>query len=228
MVAEAAATASRVVDELDARGAPVALVARVGTDLSKQGQHYSHVGFVLRDHADGRWTVVHLLNRCGTARSALYAQGLVNYFADSLHNHDVGIFWLRPELAAEVVVALGHPSLVHEPRYNLIARYDNRHTQNSTAWVLDTIGVALGGKNRQDAQRLVRANGFRPDVVHVSYGKRIAGGLFAANLDFTDHPIGTRLKGDYPVVTADSIFRWLDDRGWVAASSEWRGSVSPE
>lgn len=71
-VAAAAETAMRVVAELDRAEAPV---ARVGTDLSKQGLVYSHVGFALRDHADERWTVLHLLNECGTDRSSLHAQG---------------------------------------------------------------------------------------------------------------------------------------------------------
>ena len=54
--------AQRVSDTLDASGAEVALIARSGQDLSKYGLRYSHLGFVVRDHPDGPWTVVHELN----------------------------------------------------------------------------------------------------------------------------------------------------------------------
>lgn len=219
-IAHAADTALRVVHALDARNASVALLARAGTDLSKHGLRYSHVAFVLRDHPDGRWSVVHLLNRCGTAYSGVYVQGLVNFFADGLVNQDYRIVWLRQDLADALVAALRRPKRVHEVHYNLIARFDSDQTQNSTAWVLDMLGVALGADTRHEAQQLVASLGHRPDLLHVSYAKRIMGGLFAANVDFTDHPIPTRLKGRYPVVTVRSIFRWLEERDFVAASEE--------
>lgn len=92
-VADAARTALLAAQQLDEVDAPVALIARVGTDLSKQGTVYSHAGFAVRDHAEGRWTVVHLLNECGSDRSGLYAQGLVNFFADDLVNEDLRIVW---------------------------------------------------------------------------------------------------------------------------------------
>lgn len=69
-IADAAATALMVVAALDDRNAPVAMVSRVGTDLSKHGLRYSHAGFAVRDHRDGRWTVVHLLNDCSSDGSA--------------------------------------------------------------------------------------------------------------------------------------------------------------
>jgi hypothetical protein len=49
-------------------GRQVALITRVGQDLSRYGQRYSHMAYVWRDHPKGRWTVVHELNQCGTAQ----------------------------------------------------------------------------------------------------------------------------------------------------------------
>ena len=123
-LSDATTTAMRVLAALEDTDAPVALVARVGTDLSKHGLIYSHVGFALRDHDDGRWTVLHLLNECGTARSALYAQGLVNFFSDDLVNQDARIVWLQPALAQRLANHLrGLPlNALHERAYNLIAR----------------------------------------------------------------------------------------------------------
>ena len=61
----------------------VVLIARVGQDLAKYGLTYSHMAFAVREHPAGAWSVVHKLNRCGTAESALYDEGLVNFFADA-------------------------------------------------------------------------------------------------------------------------------------------------
>lgn len=50
--------ARKVADKLDDSGAQVALVARVGQDLSKYKLRFSHLGFVVRNHPDGKWSVV--------------------------------------------------------------------------------------------------------------------------------------------------------------------------
>lgn len=227
-LADAAATAMRVVTALDEADAPVALVARVGTDLSKHGLVYSHIGFVLRDHADGRWTVLHLLNECGTARSALHAQGLVNFFSDDLVNEDARIVWLQPALAQRLADRLrGLPrNALHERAYNLIARPGSSGYQNSTAWVLETLAAAAstpGLDSRRAAYAWAQRDGFRPDIVRIAYAKRVLGGMFGTNTIFTDHSIGTRLSGEYPVITVRSILRYLQQRDYVLRESEWRG-----
>jgi hypothetical protein len=226
-VAAAAATAMRVVAELDRADVPVVLVARVGTDLSKQGLVYSHVGFALRDHPDGRWTVLHLLNECGTDRSSLHAQGLVNFFADDLVNQDARIVWLQPALSQRLsdhLIQLPRNAL-HQPAYNLIARPGSADYQNSTAWVLETLAAVMPAPdlaNRRAAYAYARTHGFQPDTIHIAYSKRLLGGLFSTNTIFTDHSVGTRLSGEYPVVTVRSILRYLQEQGHVQHEREWR------
>lgn len=226
-VAVAAQTALLAAAALDKADAPVALIARVGTDLSKQGLVYSHAGFAVRDHAHGRWTVVHLLNECGSDRSSLYAQGLVNFFSDDLVNQDLRIVWFKPEVAnrlAERIEKMPRDSL-HHPRYNLIARPGSRDYQNSTAWIVEVMASALADHafyDRAAAYTFVRSDGFVPDTIHIPYSKRVLGGLFSANTVFTDHSIATRLSGDYPVVTVRSIFRYLDRSGYIERQQEWR------
>ncbi|HEY0659987.1 MAG TPA: DUF2145 domain-containing protein [Lysobacter sp.] len=227
-VAAAAETALRVAGALDEVDAPVALVARVGTDLSEHGLVYSHVGFAVRDHGDGRWTVLHLLNACGTDRSALHAQGLVNFFADDLVNQDARIVWLQPELAQRLAAHLRAlpRNPLHQPKYSVIARPGSRDYQNSTAWVLETIAAALpaagGATDRRNAYAYAARDGFQPDRIRIAYSKRLLGGLFSANAAFTDHPVGTRLSGDYPVVTVRSTLRYLQAHGYAAQEREWR------
>lgn len=226
-VAQAADTAMIAVAALDKADAPVALIARVGTDLSKQGLVYSHAGFVVRDHAQGRWTVIHLLNECGSDRSAIYAQGLVDFFADDLVNQDLRIVWFTPDTAQRLAARLQQiPGRnLHNPHYNLLARPGGADYQNSTAWLLEIFASAVAPRaidNRVRAYEYACIDGFRPDTIHVPYGKRVLGGLFSANVDFTDHAIATRLEGDYPVVTVRAIFRYLDEGGYVGDVREWR------
>lgn len=226
-VAAAAATAMRVVAELNRVDAPVALVARVGTDLSKQGLVYSHVGFALRDHADGRWTVLHLLNECGTDHSSLHAQGLVNFFADDLVNQDARIVLLQPTLAQRLADHLRRlpRNALHQPAYNLIARPGSADYQNSTAGVLETLAAVMPASdlaNRRAAYAYARTHGFQPDTIHIAYSKRLLGGLLSTNTIFTDHSVGTRLSGEYPVVTVRSILRYLQEQGHVLHEREWR------
>lgn len=222
--ADTALLAARALDEADA---PVALIARVGTDLSGQGLVYSHGGFVVRDHPDGRWTVVHLLNECGSDRSGLYAQGLVNFFSDDLVNQDLRIVWFTPEVAQRLAARLGQMPRhsLHHPHYNLLARPGSKDYQNSTAWLVEVMASALAEKpvyDRATAYAFARGDGFVPDTIHVPYTRRVLGGLFTANVDFTDHPVATRLSGNYPVITVRSIFRYLDKAGYTARVQEWR------
>lgn len=227
--AEAAASALRVLQALNAQPAEVVLLARAGTDLSEHGLHYSHLGFVLREHADGPWTVVHLLNYCGSGESALFAEGLVDFFLDDLMVQDARLIWLDPALAERLAALLRSPAIhaLHQPRYNLIARPGSRRTQNSTGWALEMLAAAIDGglPDRSRAQARLRADRFEPDTIHIAYSKRIAGGLLAENLVFTDHPVKARLSGRYPVVTVRSILRHLQSLGAVVDEREWRGSI---
>lgn len=226
--ADAAATATWAYAALEERDAPVALIARAGTDLGKYGLHYSHVGFVVRDHPDGRWTVIHLLNECGTDRSGLRAQGLVNFFVDDLVNQDARIVWLSPAYAERLARELAGPAplALHEPHYNVISRPDRTASQNSTGWVLDVLADARGPEHvapdRRLAQARQRADGFAPDTLRIPYSQRVLGGLFAANADFGEHSVSTRFGGEYPVVTVRSIFRWLEQLRLVDGNRERR------
>jgi len=213
-VATAAATAASVIGALERRDEPVALLAREGKDLSEYGLKYSHVGIVLRDHPDGRWSVLHELNLCGTARSGVFSEGLVNFFLDDLHSQDAKLVWLEPRVARSLLALLdaGAALRLHDARYNVIARWDSLDNQNSTGWALALLAAALADDARADRRGTLRhamALGYRPDVIRIPYGQRLAGGLFSANARFTDHSLGDRLDGRYEVVTVRSIFDFL-------------------
>lgn len=230
-VAAAAETAVRVVDALDQTDAPVAIVARVGADLSRHGLVYSHAGFAVRDHPGGRWSVVHLLNECGSDRSGLYVQGLVNFFSDDLVNQDARIVWLEPGLAQRLADHLRGTSAtaLHHPRYSIIARPGSSNYQNSTLWMVEVLASQFAGHagpvTRQSAILHAETVGFEPDRIRIAYSRRVLGGLFTANAAFNDHPVSTRVSGSYPVATVRSILRWLDSSGVATAQLEWRDGV---
>lgn len=220
-LARASDTALQVHAALAAHDAPVALVSRSGTDLSRHGLRYSHVGIAVRDHPDGAWTVVHLLNGCGSDRSGIYAEGLVNFFADDLVDLRTRLTWLEPATAQRLATLSmdGTALRLHQPRYNLVARPGSQRTQNSTAWVLEMLAVAASPANspadRHSAHRRLAGGEEGHDLIDIPRLQRLAGGLFAANTDFRDHPLSTRVSGRYPVVTERSIQRWLQSEGLV-------------
>jgi hypothetical protein len=87
---------------LNASGAKVVLLARAGQDLSSYGLRYSHFGFAyLQTQAQGPavWRVAHKLNECGTAESAIYRQGLGEFFMDDLWQYEAA--WLLPTPAVQ-------------------------------------------------------------------------------------------------------------------------------
>jgi len=219
-LADAAATSVGVRDLLDEADRPVALIARVGNDLSQHGLHFSHVGIVLRDHPTGRWRVWHLLNECGTDHAGLHLHGLFDYFAGHLTRQDAKIVFLDTAIEPKLIAAIedGRAVRLFQPRYNVLAKPGSRRTQNSTAYILELLATAADGSVTDDRARNWQriAPDFDADIIHVAWGKRVLAGLARQNVDFTDHSVGTRLAGDYPVVTVRSIFRHADERGWAS------------
>ncbi len=199
----------------------LAIIARVGQDLSAQGLVYSHAGFV--EKTDKGWRVTHLLNECGTDDGALYQEGMIDFFGQSPHRYQSKIVWLKADIAATIHSALQahRGKAVFQARYSVIARPYSSSRQNSTAWLLEALAASQNPlpDSRAEARLVLEQSGYQPDQIHISYGKRIAGGLFKANAVFTDHPLSTRLSGNYPVTTVRSIFRYLDQRGWVRDAS---------
>ena len=56
---------------------------------------------------------------------------------------------------------------------------------------------------------------YQPDVIAIDRLSRLGGGLFKANLTFTDHPLADRLKGEYRIVSVRSVIRFLHQTGML-------------
>ncbi len=215
-VQKALQLALRTREALDASGAEVALVGRVGRDMSKHGLRYSHMAFALRDHPKGRWHLTHMLNQCGTGESALYDEGLGNFFLDDVHAFEAIIVTPTPAVQARLLAlaATPLPLALHERSYSLIAHpFVTRH-QNSNQWVLEQLAAAMAEhgevRNRADAQRWLRVREFAPSEIRIAPFERIGARLFAANVHFNDHSHEEMQAGRYQAVTVESVIRFVE------------------
>lgn len=217
--------ASEVQAALDRHDVQAALVARVGSDVSKYGLRYTHAALVFRDPDSGTWTVLHKLNHCGKDTADLYSQGLANFFLDDPYEYRALIVIPKPGVQAQLLtqVARDRGLSVHQPKYSVLAYPFALDYQNSNGWLLEFLaaaesdGLALG---RRAAQEHLRSRGYRPDRIDVGPLERVGASLFKANVAFLDHPLGERLSGRYSVVTVESMVRFLGDQGQVERLDE--------
>jgi hypothetical protein len=206
------ALAQRTWEQLDATGANVVLLARVGHDLSEYGLHYSHVGWVYR--RQGKWIVVHELNQCGSAVSSLYEQGLGDFFLDDMYRYEAAYAVPTPEVQAQLNTLFEQKERVtrmHTRAYNMLAYPWATRYQQSNQWALETLAMALDPQidSRQAAQTWLRTKGYIPSTLTIGPLKRLGAEVSRANIAFDDQPIGSRFANHIETVTADSVFEWL-------------------
>ena len=207
--------AQRTVRALDESGASVALVSRAGQDLERYGVRYSHMGIAVRDHPSGRWTVVHALNDCGADSSALYYEGMGNFFLTDLFRFEGQV--VIPGAAGQARLArvmAGTASVrLHEPRYNMLSYAFSTRYQNSNQWVLETLALASAQPRelgtRTETQRWLKQAGYLPMTVHIPAAVRLGARMFRANVAFDDHPFERRMAGQIDTVTTDSVVRFV-------------------
>lgn len=210
--------AQRSAQALDSSGAQVALIARAGQDLSSYGLRYSHMAFVWRDAPQGRWSVVHELNACGTASSALFVEGLGNFFLDDMFAYESEIVIPGPEAQAALVrlLASNTPRRLHTPAYNMVSYAFSTRYQNSNQWVLENYAAASAPpgaiETRDEAQAWLRRAPYRPITVDIPMLTRLGGRMTRANIAFDDHPMDRRMAGRIDTVTVDSVVRFVVER----------------
>ena len=204
--------AERTLQALDATGATVVALARVGQDLSEYRIRYSHMGWAYKE--GGIWRVLHKLNQCGTDRAALYREGLGDFFLDAPHEYVAGIVVPRPEVQARLLPRLKAVNLsapLHNRRYSMLAYPWAQRYQQSNQWAIEWLAASMaeGVTDREGAQRWLQEAGYQPAEIHLSALKRLGGRITRANVSFDDHPPGLRFTGRIRTVTVDSVFAWL-------------------
>ena len=202
---------------LDASGANIVLIARIGQDLSRYKLRYSHMAFAWRDHPKGRWLVVHELNHCGTGQSALYDQGLGNFFLDDLFAYEAAVLVPNAQSQARIAAVLSStlPGRLHGARYNMLAYAFSTAYQNSNQWVLETYAASMSElpvEDRAKAQAWLKLAGYQPLTVHVPTATRLGARMFKASIAFDDHPFERRMAGQIDTVTVESVLRFVRQR----------------
>lgn len=207
--------AAKTRETLVAANADVALLARAGQDLRKYDLKYSHAAFVVRDHADGEWTVVHLLNHCGTPESGLFTEGLGMFYMDDPFRYEALVMVPSPELQAKLKVLLASdmPRQFKAARYNMLAYPFNDASQNSNQWVLELLAVALSRevdvRSRANAHAYLKFAGYEPSIIRLDALTRLGAAATRQNINFDDHPFGKRMAGRIETVTVDSLLQFL-------------------
>jgi hypothetical protein len=210
------ALAERTAQALDATGAQVVVLARAGQNLSAYGLRWSHLGLAYRDGTG--WRVVHKLNHCGTARAALYRQGLGEFFLDDLYRYEAAMVVPAPEVQQRLLPVLrdnARAARLHVPAYNMVAYPWAQTYQQSNQWAIETLAMTQDDAvtNRARAQGWLQMKGYEPTTLHLSAFQRLGARVTAANVAFDDHPNAKRFTDRIDTVTVDSVFAWLNRSG---------------
>jgi len=208
------ALAKNVEKTLAAKGARVAIVARMGRPPSElpEGIHYTHAGFAVYSQistADGRTVPGYAMynlyqNDEKPDRSRLVQDFPVDFFAGA-QVLEAGVLIPSPELQKRLLERIGTPAYqaLHEPRYSAIANPYTLERENCTEFVLDVIVSAIYQTN--DIHFIKRAEKayFEAQPVNVSPLKLMLGSMFSAEITTSDHP------GAPVTATFETIARYL-------------------
>ena len=209
--------AAKTLEALNASGEKVVFLARAGQDLSKYGVRYSHLGLAWQqadDQGGTTWRVLHKLNECGTSDSAVYRQGLGEFFLDDLWRFEAAWLAPTPEVQARLLALLDEParsiSLHHKP-YSLVSYVWGHKYQQSNQWAIETLALAMEPQvhTRDQAQAWLQFKGYQPTTLRLGPLTRMGGRMTAANIAFDDHPSDKRFSDRIETVTVDSVFIWL-------------------
>ena len=204
-------------DALNNAHTELAMIARVGQDLSEYQLNYSHLGWV-RKSEDGRWIVMHELNRCGTAESGLFDEGLANFFMDDPYKYEALILIPDPEIAQKIrrVLLSETSKQLHTANYNMLAFPFSTRYQNSNQWGLEVLASALADEasvqNRTQAQTWLKAANYHASTLEIPMLKRLGARMFRANIAFDDHPMNRRMAGHIDTVTVESVQAFLQSK----------------
>ncbi|MEZ5704483.1 MAG: DUF2145 domain-containing protein [Burkholderiaceae bacterium] len=216
-ITQAMAMAQRTSAALDAEhgrsGARVVVLARAGQDLSRYRLRYSHLGWAYKT-PEGPWRVLHKLNACGTDTSALYRQGLGEFFMDNPWRYQAAWAVVTPNLQDPLYALVTDPQRsvrLNTPAYSMVSYAWGTRYQQSNQWALETLAMAAepGITSRSQAQAWLQFKGYEPSALRINALTRLGARMSKANVAFDDHPNGKRFSDRIETVTVDSVFAWL-------------------
>jgi hypothetical protein len=196
--AEVATFSNRVQQDLAARGANVAIVARMGRDpsLLPSGVQYTHVSFWVysqitrADGSTGRgYQVYNLYQDTGDqTRSQLVQDSPADFFAGA-YRLDAGIIIPDVRLQKKLLNVIASPTYgaLHNPRYSVLANPNTSQFQNCTEHTLDVIMASIYGTNDVPQIKANIVAHFQPQRIRLGGFKRALAPIASQALTTADH-----------------------------------------
>lgn len=191
----------------------VAIIARIGSDTSKYGIKYTHAAFVMKQN--NNWHVIHLLNECGTDKSFIYNQGLLNFYLDDLHTMETQV--MIPTRKLQTMLECGLQSKIflalHDMKYSMLSNPFSIKNQNSNQWILESIACGLQNLqecSRKASQEYLMQTSYEGFKIKLSSLESMFGSIFKANISLNSYSSKNRANNTYSVVTVSSIEEYLE------------------
>lgn len=189
--------AKKVERLLAARGARVAIVARMGRPLSEMpaGMRYTHVGFAVYSRItadDGRilsgYAMYNLYQDAAHPdKSALIQDYPVDFFA-GVAQLEAAVLIPSAELQRRLISLIASPEYaqLHDPHYSAIANPYTLGKQNCTEFVLDVVNAAIYQTAEIKRIKAGERQYFTAQTVNVDPFKLMLGALFSADISLSD------------------------------------------
>ncbi len=213
---QVATFSNRVQKDLAARGAHVAIVARMGRDPSTlpKGINYTHVAYwvysEITDQNGGKSYGYRAYNlyQLGDdhTKSRLIQDTPADFFAGA-QKLDAGIIIPDRRLQQKLLSVIASPtySALHNANYAVLANPSNKRFQNCTEHTLDVMMAALyDTSDRSQIKANINAH-FDAQEIRISGMKRTFGPLASGALTTSDH--GAKIK----TATFGSISRFMKE-----------------
>jgi hypothetical protein len=232
-IVKAITFAAKVIEKLDEvypGNHQVVLIGRIGQDISKYGQKYSHGGYAYKE--DGYWVIRHELNTCGTDQSSVYQEGIGNFFLDDLFKYEAMLVSFKEPYNTRLLNTLKDNSLavrMHGGKYNMLYYPFSAKYQNSNGWLLETFVFAsadvLGAEieNRESAQQLLKGLSYKPATLHIGMFTRLGARITKVNIAFDDQPFDERMAGNIQTVTFDDVVSFYEEKEFMDKKLEMGG-----
>lgn len=220
----------KLLKELNESGADLALISRVGSDISGKGLKYTHAGIVWRNSTSGNWQISHVLNDCEADTAKFYQHGLLDFFLTDLFSRDILVTVPVSGLQVEMIELLAKEETmkVFRPKYSMIAYPWQTEIQNSNQWILEVIAMAQGSmegqtlRSRAEAQGFLMEKNFEGSVIRIWFFESLFGALFKENVSFSDHTEEERAAGKYEFVSVKSLVNYLSQTRMLEKNWEIR------
>ena len=240
---KAAQLADKTLRYLRESDAKVALLGRAGSDAptkrfaAKVGVwNYTHGGLVYRNHPDGEWTVVHLINTCAED-AAVFADSVLQFFLDNPHEYRTVIAIpekpLQDALEELIIEKDAATNYLSKTTYSSISYPFSTERQNSNEYVLDKMAAALALQEGQTILQRKTAKeyflssehraAFTPEIVKTGFWESLGmdAGLGPDNATFSDHPESARDAREFEIVSVGSLIQFMRNLSMLQSVQEF-------